>query len=310
MELDEYLRELRDADGSIASAGLSQLSGLPDEQLTALEEGWGEIPAVRRHEIVGRLVEMADDNAELDFYAVFCHALTDEESAVRERAVSGLWESDDRATIPKLVERLETDAEDPVREAVASVLGHFAALADAGKLVKRDAELVCQALMSALEDPDEPLTVRRRALESVASFRVPEVRGWIQWAYDHEEPLLRQSAVYAMGRSGDGVWSSILYDEMESDDPAMRYEAASAARELGDEEAIPCLAELVGDPDTQVSLAAVQAIGGIGGPRAHELLRSYVAESDDQVVREAAEDALAMLQADADDFSMFEVGRE
>ena len=304
MSLESYLAELQDPNCEVTTVDLAQLSGLmPDEQ-SELQEAWSGISPLRRLEIMGHLVEMADDNAEFDFGAVFCHALHDEEPMVREQAVSGLWESEDRRLIPQLVERLEQDVEDQVRASAAQVLGHFAVLADSGKLVKRDAERVYHALMSALDDEDEPLLVRRRALESVAPFRVPEVRGWVQWAFDHPESMMRQSALYAMGRTGDGAWLPVVYGEMESDDPAMRYEAANAARKLGDQESIPYLAELINDFDSQVSLAALHAIGVIGGARARALLRRLAVEGDDQVVREAAEEVLAIMEADSDDFSM------
>jgi HEAT repeat protein len=306
MGLDAYLAELQDIDHEITAEGLSQLSGLVGAELEELERGWAAIPALRRHEIVTRLVEMADESVELDFYPVLRHALGDEEPMVRERAVAGLWETSDRTAIPLLIERLEHDIEDPVRASAAVALGHFAAQADEGTLVTRDRDRVYKALMSCVEDDDEPLIVRRRALESVASFRVPEVRRWIQWGFDHAEPLIRQSALYAMGRNCNVEWLAIVHGEMDSDDPGMRYEAANAARELAQSESIPYLSDLVNDIDTAVSLAALQAIGAIGGAAARRLLRGYAASPGDQVLREAAEEALGILDADVSDLSLIE----
>ena len=310
MALSDYLLQLREPDTEVSTEGLAQLSGLLGDELDVLVAGWEGIPPIRRGEIVARLVQLAEENAELDFHAVFCHALHDEEPMVRERAVSGLWESDDRRLIPTLVERLETDADDTVRAAAALVLGHFAVLADAGKLVERDRIRVLDALMRSLEDDDEPFLVRRRALESAASLRVPEVRKWIQWSYDHSEVLLRQSALYAMGRTGDPVWLEIIHGEMENDDPAMRYEAANAARELCDQRSLPHLAELVEDLDTQVSTTALYAMASIGGAQARRMLRGYVQSGADLAIGAVAEEALAMLEADVEDFSMLKFERD
>lgn len=304
MSISAYLEELRDTDKELTSEGLAQLSGLIDEEQTAFVGGWASIPAIRRLEILERLSDTADDSAEMDFYTVFSHALDDVEPSVRDRAVQGLWETDDRRTIPKLIARLEQDPADEVRASAAQVLGHFAALADAGKLVKRDTERVWNALIASLEDDDEPLLVRRRALEAIAVFREPELQTWIQWAYDHAESILRQSAIFAMGRTCDPVWIDILIDEMESEDPGMRFEAANAARDVGDNSTLPYLAELVADLDSQVALAALQSIAGIGGNKARAILRAYAENAEEAAVQEAAAEALEILEADSADFSL------
>ena len=310
MSLSEYMGELRDPEHEITSAGLAQLNGLVGITEQEFKLGWPTIPPDRRLDIINRLVDLADDSAELDYHAVFCDALNDEEPAVRQRATDGLWETEDRRTIPLLIDRLENDPIDEVRAAAAQALGHFAVLADRGKLVERDSKRLWEALKASVDDEDEPITVRRRSLESVASFRAPQVRSWIQWGFDHPESMLRQSAIYAMGRSGDLAWMEIVTGEMESDDPAMRYEAANAAREFGEEIALPALTDLINDIDAQVSLSALHAIAGIGGAKAQNLLRSYAAEADDSAVREVAAEALAILQADAADFSMMKLTGE
>lgn len=307
MSLSEYMNELADPDHDITSAGLEQLSGLAGEDEKVFKDRWGAIPAERRRELIGRFVDIADDNAELDYHTVFCHALTDEDPVVREHAPTGLWETDDRRTIPLLIARLENDPVDEVRAAAAQALSHFAALADSGKLVPRDSTRIWEALKASVDDEDEPITVRRRSLESIASFRTPEVRTWVQWGFDHPESMMRQSAIFAMGRSGDLAWMEIVTGEMESDDPAMRYEAANAAREFGEEDALPALADLVHDIDAQVSLSALHAISGIGGAKAKSLLRAYANSSDDPVVQEAAAEALEILEADAADFAMMKL---
>lgn len=310
MSLSDYLKELSGLDYDLTSAGLEQLSGLAGELEEIFSRDWESIPATRRAEIIARLVEIAEDNAELDYHSVLCHALNDSEPLVREHAASGLWETEDRRTIPLLIDRLENDSVDEVRAAAAQALGHFAVLADNGKLVPRDATRLWESLKASVDDEDEPLMVRRRSLEAVAAFRAPEVRPWIQWAFDHPESMLRQSALFAMGRSADLAWMEIVIGEMESDDPGIRFEAANAAREFGEEDALPALADLVHDIDAQVSLSALHAIAGIGGAKARGLLRSYSSSADDPAVQEAAEEALGILEADAADFSMMQLTGE
>ena len=206
----------------------------------------------------------------------------------------GLWESDDRKNIALLADRLENDSDAAVRAASAMALARFATLGQEGKLVAKDAERVHEVLMDALEDTDEDLEVRRRALESVAVSPEGNIREWIEWAYSSNEQGLKCSAVFAMGRTVDASWLPIILEEIDSPDAAMRYEAANASGELGEEDAIPRLAELLDDSDSQVQVAAIHALACIGGISAKKLLRKC-AKSDDDSLREMAEEALEMM---------------
>ncbi len=299
MTLEEYLMELAEADTTVKAAGLLRLSGLLPEEQAQLSQRWGAIGAERRREVVSKLLEMSEENVELDFLSVFCHCLSDSDAVVRERAVTGLWESDDRSTITLLIERLAEDTDVSVRAAAAMSIGRFATLAENGKLLSRDGQRVGDALLCALKDPQEELEVRRRALESVAAFGSPEVKEWVRWGYSSDDPKLRQSALFAMGRSADIGWKSVILQELKSADAAMRYEAANACRELGEEELAPHLASLLSDQDIQVQLSAIQALAVIGGDHAQKLLR-HCARSSDDAVREAAEAALEMMAMEDD----------
>ena len=307
MTLSPSMDDLVDSAKELKATELEQLSGLLDDEREELRSRWAEIDPARRREILSMLIDLADDNCELDFAAVYDTALTDPDAAVREQAVSGLWESDDRRAIPKLTGILSDDADQRVRAAAALVLGHFAVLAATGKLVERDAACVYDSLMAALQKEDEPLAVRRRALEAVAAFVTPEVPDLIQRAYESDEPKLRQSALCAMGHTGDPTWLPTIYREMHSGDPAMRYEAANATREFGETESVPHLAELVADADVEVALAAVLAVGLIGGAGAKKLLHGIADNDEDQVVREAAAEALQLAESDEADLSFLKV---
>ena len=297
--LTEFLIGLADEAWAVKASELRRLSGLGADERPDLSRGWEAIGTERRREIISLLVELAEDTVEADFHALFCHCLEDPDPVVRERSVSGLWETDDRLVIPLFIARLKQDADDAVRAAAAMALGRFATLAECGKLLARDADRVYQALLGCLRNGEEPLEVRRRALEAAGAFNSEEVRGLISRAYESDDPAMRQSAVFAMGRSADSRWLPVIFHEMGSSDPAMRYEAANACREMGEEEAVPHLASLAQDPDHQVQLSAILAMGGIGGVEAQKALRRY-ARSHDDSIREAAEEALAAMDIEDD----------
>ncbi len=282
---------------SLKASDLLFLSDLVSTEMDDVLVWWEKVPALRRGEIVSRLVEIAEENADLDFHTFFCYCVNDPDLTIRKEAIGGLWESEDRSIIALLVDRLANDDHADVRAAAALGLGQFALLAQQGKLLPRDGARVWQALREALCKGDEQLAVRRRALESTGALLFEEVSEWVMWGYQSEDTDLRQSALCAMGRSCDSSWLPLILREMHNGDPAMRYEAANACREMGDDEAVPHLATLVDDDDLQVQLAAIQALGSIGGAHAKKLLRLYAHSTmSDDSIREAAEVALEMTE--------------
>ena len=302
MTLDRYLPELAQGKGQPKHVLLVQLSSLNNEELELFRRWWPSIPAERRRKLMKWLVTVAEDNVELDFSPIFRHCLTGEDPEVRERAVSGLWECDDRNLVGPLMTLLKEDPHEKVRASAAMALGKFGSLAETGKLLSRDGERIKELLLSVLENEQESIEVRRRVLEAAACFNTPRIRESIKWAYNRPEPKLRISALYAMGRTCDPAWLPILTAATESKDPAMRYEAASACAELGEEEAVPYLVPLVRDDDPQVQQAAVRALGAIGGPLAERALRRCL-RSDDEAVQEAAQEILHQLDVGHDPMS-------
>ena len=154
-------------------------------------------------------------------------------------------------------------------------------------------------LLYVLELQEESADVRRRALEAAAYIDTNRISELIRSAYTSDEPKLRVSALYAMGRTGNPVWLSNLIKEMESSDPAMRYEAATACAEMGEEDAVPYLVPLIQDDDTQVQVAAIQALGSIGGPLAKRAIMRCL-NSDDNALEEAADAALEHMEMEED----------
>jgi HEAT repeat protein len=95
-----------------------------------------------------------------------------------------------------------------------------------------------------------------------------------------------------MGRSSDRQYSDVVRKELHNVLPAMRLEAARAAGELEVSEAVPELGRLLDDPDPEVAMVAIGALGQIGGESARQILQR-AGESDDDEIVEAAEEALA-----------------
>ena len=293
------MSDLRDESKPLRHSWLQQLSGLPAEDVVEFDVLWSSLSLNRKRDMLGRLVELSEENLELDFSAVFRACLRDEDEEVREKATRGLWECDDRAIVLPLIALLKDDPSSKVKSAAAMSLGRFADMAREGKLLPRDAERIERALLSAIGEEDQEIQVIRRAIEAVASFNTSEIAQTIQKAYDSGNPGLRQSAIYAMGRSSDAQWLPIVLKEARHEDPGIRYEAAGACGQLGDESTVPHLINLITDHDAEVQLSAVQALGTIGGPMARRALLQCL-QMEDEDLTEGAKAALELIEFDQD----------
>ena len=296
MSLETCLRHIADQDAALNYPALTDLSDLSPSDVGRFARTWTRVSPERKCEVVDGLVEMAEDDAQLDFSAIFKLGLEDMDRGVRERAISGLWEYEDRSLIRVLAALLAADKAGEVRASAAVALGKFAMLAQDGKLLKKDSDTVQSVLMESLTNEEEWLDVRRRALESVAVFRGDAVDQYIRWAYDSDDLKLKCSSIYAMGRSGEQAWSNVLVRELQNPNPSIRYEAANACGEMDNEEAVTQLVVLLHDDDAQVQLAAVGALGKVGGDLAKRALRRCV-EQEDPVLEDAARTALENISA-------------
>jgi HEAT repeat protein len=291
MSLEKFLEFLVDPSVTVSTSDFIEVSDLSPGELGTFAKTWYNVPVERQRWMISTMVELAEDNPELDFCAIFKMCLKDKDELVLERAMEGLWEYEDRSIIPGLIQILRSNRSPEVRAAAAVALGKFAFLVQDGKLLQKDADAVRENLMAVLADPSEHLEVRRRSLEAIAPFNTPEVKEYICWAYESQDLKLKSSSIYAMARTGELGWLPILIKELQNNEPAVRYETANACAELGDEDVVPHLIPLLQDDDYQVQTAGVNALGKIGGPLAKRVLLRCIKEGDASL-EESARSAL------------------
>ena len=287
MSLEQFLDDLADPAATVPLSDFVEVSDLLPEELGMFARTWFGIPVERQRWFVSNMVELAENNPELDFGAIFKMCLKDRDEEVLESAMEGLWEHEDRVIIPSLVQILHSDKGAQVRAAAAVALGKFPVLVQEGKLLPKDGDSVHDSLIEIIEDPNQPLEVTRRSLEAVAPFNTQDIRRLVAKAYESDDLKLKSSSIYAMGRTGETSWLPVLIKELQSQEPDIRYETAHACGELGEEDAVPHLIALLEDDDYLVQLAGVSAMGKIGGPLAKKVLVNCVKEGD-AVLEEAA----------------------
>lgn len=288
---------------------LYALSGPSRAEAALFAQRWPGLPVQDRRGILRTLVESAEANFELDFNDLYRLILDDPDDEVRLLAVEGLWEDEDPALASRLARMLRDDASDEVRAAAALSLGRYALRAELGDLDPRLVKVVTQALLAAVNDPEELAQVRARAVESIAYLDLDQVRGIIDRAYNEDSRLMQASAIFAMGRSGDGYWADTVLRELESAEPEARFEAAHAAGELQLAAAVPALIGFLDENDRELQEMAVWALGQIGGEQAKDALEAILA-SDNDPLFEAADEALAELMLGASPLLLFDYAGE
>jgi len=291
LTVEQLLQRLRTEAETLDLRDLFVLSDLTLSESARVEQELPLVAVEHRRRLIQELTRASSDFIELQLGRLLRVALRDADATVRRLAVDGLWEETEADLIGPLTAMLASDPDIAVRAAAASALGAFVL---AGELDEMDSSLtmrVEQALLAVLQTPGEPVRIQARALESLAFSSEEGLRQLIEDAYYAPEEEMRLSALRAMGRSADTRWRAMVRAELSSPDAAMRAEAARACGELEVKAATREIIDLLDDRSAEVRLAAIDALGHLGGQAARDALRQVTAEGDDA---EAAAAELAL----------------
>ena len=273
---------------------LAELSALSDLTLSAqaqVRREWMTIPEERRNLAVQELITASETELSLHLGRFLRVVLEDESARNRALAVAGLWEETDEALIGPLLDMLYNDASEDVRAAAAEALGFYVLAGELDEIDSAQAMRVEEALLAILHSDVEPLAIQCRALESIAYSGETGVRQLIEDGYYSAYEEMRVAALNAMARSADIRWRDAAQAELVSPDAPMRIAAARACGELEHKDSLPDIFELLSDEEKEVRLAALFALGRIGGKDAVEILTA-AATSEDEDEAAAAEEAL------------------
>jgi HEAT repeat protein len=288
-EFREEVLHLSDGPGTTTDAKI--FSDLERPKVAVVRRIWPTLPLATRRRLVAQMVELGEEQIEYNFSRVLKLALRDEDAQIRATAIGGLWEDQSEDLLAYLLDEALRDDDQLVREAAVRALAHFSQLVVEDEISPRWFTPLRARLLELVRG-DESLEIRRRALEALAVYTDdPDVTGEIERAYRATDETIQMSALYAMGRNLDARWFDTVLQEMENPSPGIRFEATRAIGEFSDPRAVPQLIEHLGDDDREVQLAAIGSLGRVGGTAPMNVLRR-LASSKDDVVREAAEEAL------------------
>ncbi len=298
--LDALAQSETTGPSSVLYYGLSDLSV---SELQHVEKVWTGLNTATRRKLMRALVEVGETNFEMDYTAIGMLGLSDDDAGVREAAIDVLWEDESLALMDRLIALARTDKARGVRASAASALGRFVLSGELGDLDPAAFARVQTAVLDILFDDDEDIDVRRRALEAIANCSNEVVPEAIEDAYRSDDRRLQVSALFAMGRTCDQRWETIVLRELDNPDPEMRYEAARAAGELELEEAVLPLSRLAFDQDIEIRDVAIWALGEIGGKEALRVLTILERDaraSNNRDLLAAVEDAIHTAQLGSD----------
>ena len=269
-----------------------RLSDMSKAEFELFQREWLEVSEERRAALVRHMADIAEENYLVEFTPVFAHLFDDSYAAVRIAALDGVWDSTEPRLVRPIIGLLQSDRDVNVRAAAARALAHYVLLAEWGQIRPAVATPAVDALLAEYDRPNAPLEVKRAALEAVAAANHPRVPDMILDAYDDGPNDLQLSALFAMGLTADRRWLPVLDDEMQSPSADFRAEAARAAGGLGSTDSVDALEGLLTDEDPSVTMAAIYALGQIGGDRATELLTRLSQDPDYEELYDAIDEAL------------------
>nr|WP_279342546.1 HEAT repeat domain-containing protein [Geotalea sp. SG265] len=210
------------------------------------------------------------------------HLLEDPEQEVRSDAVEALY-------------RLaETD-----RQSVARIAGKLACSDLAEK--RRSAAILSTALADteklSLLVKDEDATVRKAAVNSLATLKSAACTGHLVMALVDEDPDVRIAAAGALGDVGSEEAVEPLLLALQDEDPWVQCAVLKSLGTLKSEAALPAIFQLFEVADAGlVLLAALDAVAKIGGEKSAALVEKALDNPDEEVVKAA----IGILSQDGD----------
>jgi HEAT repeat protein len=282
---------LLDADSPFDPRYLHHLSDLEGEDLQLFQKMWPQVSLSRRQALLEDLNDLGAADDLLSFENIGRSTIKDADAQVRTSAVQLLWEFEDRDLIPIFIDLMDSDPVAEVRAAAATGLGLFVYHGELDQLPKQQVGEIEFALLEAIEKDHSEL-VQCRALESVSFSSRPEVTDQIDKAFTSGGHEKMASALIAMGRSMDPRWQKIIMQMLDSQIPALRAEAARAAGEIGIEDSVSSLVDLLDDSEQNVRYAAIWSLSEIGGDQARDTLAQLFEETEEDQEADFIESAL------------------
>lgn len=254
----------------------------------------------RPRSLVETELRWAETEAEL--LELVRHYLSDEDPEIRMAAAHAAADLTHVDTLVRLLlDQLADESDEAVKAAVCSSLGGLLDPIDI-ELDEMEAnliELVYQSLLQLIQNAEEPLEVRRRALEAVSGMAEakPVVCGLIEQFFAMTEDEARISAVFAMGRSMlFDQWTPHIAGALDNPNDGVLREALWTAGELEMVELTSRIQELTESDSAAVRTAALLAYAKVAAVEDVYCLLQQLEQDDDPAYSEIGEEMETVLE--------------
>lgn len=293
---ESVLDHLLDSNKDIPQSHLAHYSDLDPKSLRLFLDAWKSVKPQRKLLLLDNLVAHMDSDTLVSYEDIGKSLLNDADGEVRARAIGLLAESNDPKLVHPLLDIFLHDSDLSPRVEAADLLGEFVLLGELEELDEKLLHEIEDALISVIRS-EEPVNLRRHALEAFGYSSRDEAIGILESAYEREDPAWVASSLRAMGRSHDNRWDDGVISKLLDDDPRVRYAAAEAAGELTIEEAAPIMLKMLEDEeeDDNVISAAIWSLSQIGGEDVRVYLLNLLENTEDEDTVAFLEDALENL---------------
>lgn len=291
MLLDDLFTTLAEDIDALEDGDYSLLSDLNGPELSDFINVWKVIESESKNKIITKLYQLSEDNSDLNFESIFKIGLQSSDETVVYTSLEGLWESETHDTLRRLLQLVNRNLSPHIKGTLMTHISRFILLGHDGRINSIMMANIHSLLKTSYKNISEPTEIRRRALESLGYFNDDETIEFIKEAYISNNPALKVSSIYAMGKTCDEIWIPILIEELKNEDPEIRYESIEALVEIGEETSTESLLSLINDDDQQVKLSVIAGMGKLGNLSSKELLLECLDDEDDEIA-EAARIAL------------------
>ncbi len=234
--------------------------GARDEALEIVD-GYDTQPA----ELVRASIDYLTKNPEPELAARLTPILDSPDSELARMALKGIGSSEDEAAAEMLLELLDdTDYPADLKPDIILALGDL------------KNPMAVEPLIDILEDEREEATWRRYACASLGKIGDPAALPVIEQILYDEDPMLRNYAVGSLRYFDNQEVVGLLIAALKDSFWRVRVNAASGLGKLQAVKAVPILMfKAEKDPEMNVRLEAVRALGEIADPQSLEALRGF-----------------------------------
>lgn len=136
---------------------------------------------------------------------------------------------------------------------------------------------------------DASWRVRKTATDAIAHYpeRQAAIATLLNALYDSDNVGRRTSAIEALVRIGEPAIDDLI-GSYQTYDVDVRKFVLDIIGEIASPKAVPFILKSITDSDENVRLAAVEALGKVGGDQAHEKLTELVSQDQDMTIRFSA----------------------